>query len=309
MKTIFKLSTAFIGLIILLLFSCQQTETIEPELGKLVVKMTDAPFPKDSVKEARVKITKIEIAVIDTTKGMSAKQLELEKEKHKAKGSHGKDINYLDKETAGKTYITISSTEQVVNLLELSNGITKIISEANLPSGIYSQVILYITEGTIVTTKGMTYTIKLPNGSTEGIVINIAPTVMIIKGLQTTLLLDVDVSRSFLIKEKKKSVFDFQGFEFKPVIRAVNLSDCGKLVSKVVDSAGKAIDNAAVTLVYGTEIITTALTPKDGRGAIIGIPVGTYKVTCEKAGYKTTTTTDIKIDKDTTTELNFSLQK
>jgi hypothetical protein len=309
MKMIFKLMAAILGLTILLLFSCRENETIQPELGKLVVKMTDAPFPKDSVREARVKIVKIEIAVIDTTKGMSSKQLEQEKEKHKGMVSHGKNNSYLDKETFGKTYLTISTTEQVINLLELSNGITKIITEAHLPSGIYSQVVLYITEATIVTTKGTVYTVKLPSGSTRGIVINIVPTIMIVKGLQTTLLLDVDVNRSFIIREKKKSIFDFPGFEFKPVIRAVNMSECGKLVGKVADEGNKAIENAAVLLLYGNDTITTALTAKSGRCAIIGIPVGNYKVACEKDGYKKPAKIDAKIENDKTTEVNFQLLK
>ena len=94
MKKVKLLFGIILGLLIMFSKGCQDVEN--DQLGHLVVKITDAPFPIDMISDAMVSITKVEIRV----------------------KSEGEDEEY--------PFITVLEEAMEFNLLELRNGVTAI---------------------------------------------------------------------------------------------------------------------------------------------------------------------------------------
>jgi outer membrane receptor protein involved in Fe transport len=98
-----------------------------------------------------------------------------------------------------------------------------------------------------------------------------------------------------------------------PIIMVLVLSintfagNTGKIVGRVTDKAtGEALVSANI-LVVGTQ--RGAVTDIDGRFTIIGVSVGTCVVRASQVGYQQVDYTDVKINADQTTELNFLLNQ
>ena len=105
---------------------------------------------------------------------------------------------------------------------------------------------------------------------------------------------------------------------FKPVIRAVNLSQTGEIsgtvTEAVTEGVGASVKNAHLYLTteIGTDIdtIASAKTSNDGFYKIIGIPEGDYVLSCEKEEYESDPTSVIvNMLKGNKKAQNFTLTK
>lgn len=76
------------------------------------------------------------------------------------------------------------------------------------------------------------------------------------------------------------------GFNFKPVIRAINNSTAGTVKGTVSDTASVVLENASVWIKADTTI-ATAYTDSTGFYALPGIPEGTYYLYSTKENYDT----------------------
>lgn len=63
----------------------------------------------------------------------------------------------------------------------------------------------------------------------------IDPSIDVVGGLTAELLLDFDVSQSFVIQGNPAFPADIKGFIFKPTIKAANLSISGRLAGTITD--------------------------------------------------------------------------
>ena len=146
-----------------------------------------------------------------------------------------------DKKTGDDNFFVINLEENsTFNLLELSNGITTIIGEAEIPTGEYNEIRLHIVDAGIVLTDGTVFDLKVPSGDTSGLKIKIRPSLFIVNDAVSEVLLDFDVSRSFKSKgnfKDNKGKKKVNGFNFKPVVRAVNLTEAGEISGLVTDAA------------------------------------------------------------------------
>jgi hypothetical protein len=116
------------------------------------------------------------------------------------------------------------------------------------------------------------------------------------EGEDYELLLDFDVSRSFLVKGNPKKN-DIKGFMFKPVIRASNMALTGSLSGLVREDADDefVIKNARIYVISTediTDTIASGKSNKQGLYKIIGLPANSYNVSCEKDGYENTAGTE-----------------
>ncbi len=88
---------------------------------------------------------------------------------------------------------------------------------------------------------------------------------------------------------------------------SLQAGNTGKITGRVTDKAsGEAIVSANI-LVVGTQ--RGAVTDIDGRFSIIGVPAGTCTVRASQVGYQQIDYTDVRVNPDQTTELNFALSQ
>jgi len=267
----------FLLIIKFVIFSCFigcEKNEINDSMGRLLINLTDDPFVLDLIEEANISITKVEV---------------------RAKG-----------DSAGNPFITISEDTMKFNLLELRNGVTATLAEIDLPVGNYDLIRLYIDEASIKIKDGELYTLKVPSGAQSGIKIFIHPSISVIGGLTSELLLDFCLDKSFVLKGNMKTPAGIKGFNFKPVIRAVNNSFAGRISGFVTDTLNTKIVNAAVWLKKDT-IVATSYTDTTGYYAIIGIPAGSYSLFAVKENFDTLKIENIKIISGNNTIQNLTL--
>lgn len=279
-----------------LILSCSDSNDLPGDYGRLSVKLTDAPFPHDLVAEANVTIFKIEA---------------------RFKGDLEVDDNEMD---SAKTtmesdddneFVVLMENEVSVNLLNLTNGITENLVNTEVPMGSYDLIRVYVKGVNVVLTDGTTYDLKVPSGSQSGIKIFIDPELVVSGGLTTDLLLDFDVSKSFVAKGSTNNLASINGFNFKPVIKASNLSTTGTLKGVITEMSEEdtiGIEGVQVAVFIDDTQITSTFTDADGSYMIMGLEAGSYRVEVEKEGYSMQTASDIQLNAANKTIVDFELE-
>jgi Domain of unknown function (DUF4382)/Carboxypeptidase regulatory-like domain len=244
--------------------------------GRVIVRITDAPFDINSIESATVTITRVEIKKVG------------------------------DGISDGNAFVTLSDDTVTIDLIDLRNGITETLLDLEIPAGEYDMVRLYVDEaGLKLKDNADPYSVKVPSGRQTGIKIKIDPALEVAGGLTSELLLDVDLSRSFVLRG---NMHNNNGFIFKPVVRAANMTTAGRIVGMVTDTADVKIKEATVWLEQDT-VVATAFADTLGYYAIIGIPAGTYSISATKDGYDTVRFDGVNIVAGNKIVRNFELTK
>ncbi len=247
------------------------------QTGKIKIQLTDAPFPSDLVEEANVTISKIEVR--------------------------------KSSEHTGSPFVTLSEEEMSFNLLELTNGITDSLINMEIDTGSYDLMRLYVSDASIKLSDGTVFDLKVPSGAQSGIKVFFNPEITVAGGLTTELLLDFDVSKSFVAKGSLDSADGIKGFNFSPVIKAANMSTAGRLTGVVADTDTLAVSGAQVSILASDTTYTTSFTDENGEYAVLGIDAGTYDVIFAKDGYQSDTTHNVQIVAANATTLNVLLSE
>jgi len=255
---------------------CNKTQE-NNDSGRLVINVTDAPFPIDIIESASVTITKVEI--------------------RKA----GDGIS------DGSPFITLWEGSETFDLLDLRNGLKEELLDIEIPGGEYNLIRLYVEEAGLKIKDGDNFYVKVPSGKQTGIKVFINPGLIVEGGLTSELLLDFDLSRSFVMKGNMYTPAGIKGFNFKPVIRAVNNSTAGRVEGMVTDTAKVKIKEASVWVKQDT-VVASTIADTLGHYVIIGIPAGTYSVFAAKENYDTVMVEGVKIVAGNRTILDFILQ-
>ncbi|MCR9227500.1 MAG: DUF4382 domain-containing protein [Flavobacteriaceae bacterium] len=286
-KIIFSLLTTFA----LIFMGCSDDEGNGggPEgTGTLSVQLTDAPFPYELVAEANVTVYRVEARqVLDSDDDSDEQALTL------------------------SPFITLMEEDIEVNLLELTNGITQQLAEIEVPAGSYDQIRVYVKGVNVVLTDGTVYDLDVPSGDSSGIKVFVNPAITVSGGLSSDLLLDFDVSRSFVAKGNINTPAGVNGFNFKPVIKASNLSTAGTLsgnVSTIEEETAIGLFGAQVSVFAADTLNTTSFTDPDGNYAILGLEAGTYEVVSEFDGFIASDTLEVQIDAANITNQDFILE-
>ena len=261
------------GAALLFLAGCEQHIDEPAGEGRLVVKITDAPFPIDMIEEANVTITKVEIR--------------------------------SDNDTTGYPFITLFEGSEGFNLLELRNGVTAELVDMEIPAGEYNLIRLYVEDASLTVKDHGTHSVKVPSGAQTGIKIFVKPSLVVAGGLTAEVLLDFNLEKSFILQGNINSPAGIKGFIFKPVIRAVNNTTSG-IVEVVMDTDSLLLENAAVWIERDT-VVASAFTDELGYYAIPGIPSGTYSMYAVLEGYDTDSVTEVKILEGNLTVQDFML--
>jgi len=235
-----------------LMSGCNKTETTTDGMGRLSVKITDDPFNITSVESANVTISKIEIRKAGANEGDPFLELPIE--------------------------------PVTIDVFKLRNGITDELVNLEVPAGDYDLVRLFVDEANLkIKEIDEIFNMKVPSGEQTGIKVFINPVIHVEGGISAELLLDFDLSRSFVMRGHNAQ----NGFIFKPCIRASNISTSGRIEGVVTDNSQDkvGIENATVTLQKDAEEPVTALTDATGHYAFVGVPAGTYSMSAAMENY------------------------
>ena len=215
-----------LGTLSLLLVSGCDKANNDPN-GRLVISITDGPFPINFVESATVTITKIEI---------------------RKAGDGVPD---------GNPFLTVWEGTESFDLLQLRNGLVETLTDIEVPVGKYDLVRLYVDKAGLKIKDGGNFDVKVPSGSQTGIKIFIKPDLIVEGGLTAELLLDFDLSSSFVMRGNPDSPAGINGFIFKPVIRAANNTESGRIEGSVVDSEGAAIAEVMIEVMQHTRFFSS----------------------------------------------------
>ncbi|MFD2098198.1 DUF4382 domain-containing protein [Flagellimonas iocasae] len=278
-----------VTLAVLAFMGCSEDENtgnLGATTGRMTVQLTDAPFPFDMVAEANVTIFKVDARLKDTDDEMD--------------------------DSDESSFVTLMEEEITVNLLDLTNGVTEELADLEVPAGTYDLVRVHVRGINVVLTDDRSFDLTVPSGAQTGIKVFIEPGLTVAGGLSSDLLLDFDVSRSFVPKGNLNSVDGINGFNFKPVIKACNLSTAGTLSGTVVTMDGEEVvvlEDAQISILDASdEPITSGVSNIDGNYAIMGLEAGTYKVFASLNGYVDSEIVEVDIVAANKTELDFVLE-
>ncbi len=280
---------------VLILTSCSKSESSSPEMGSLSIQLTDAPFPHDMVAEANVTIFKIEARY------------------------HGDDEDYdgEGEENSGmdddsqSSFVVLMDEEITVNLLNLTNGVTETLVDMDIPAGVYDLFRVYVKDASIVLDDedGTTFDLKFPSGESSGVKIFIDPPLAVTGGLSADLLFDFDVCKSF-VPRGKIGAANFNGFNFKPVIKVSNLTTSGTLQGMITTQGETEVlplDGAQITVFQAGEEVTSTFSDETGGYVVMGLEAGMYDISVEIEGYDSQALEGVLIDAGNRTTANFEL--
>jgi hypothetical protein len=282
MKNLLKNGLMLFAGILVLTTSCTQNDSdgIGGGKGNLSLLLTDAPFPSSLVDETIVTIDKIEIRSTTAATASST--------------------------TTDSEYTVLYEGEgKPFNLLDLQNGVTKELVNADLEPGSYDFIRMHVTKAEVVLTDGTSFDLKIPSGSSSGLKIKITPELLIESGVESTIILDFDVSKSFIVQGNPKTPAGIKGFLFKPVLRAMCQQYTGVISGKVSENATTPVPIADATVeIYREDTVySSAQTDATGAYALVGLPALTYQMVFSKDGYTSVTVDGVIVKaKETTTQ-------
>ncbi len=249
--------------------------------GEVNIYLTDAPFPVDLVDKTFVTIDKVEIRKQET-------------------------------DTAEAKFVVLMNEAIDIDLLTLSNGVTELMASVDLEAGTYDMIRMHVTDSKVVLKNGTEYDLKVPSGSSSGLKVKISPSMEISNGQTADVLLDFDVSKSFVAKGNWQGGI-INGFNFKPVVRGVLLGMTGKIEGMVSDTTGTMLEDASVKVwmpgegMEADSLITSSFTNDEGKYQVIGVLSGTYYLTTELDSFMTDTVWNVNVSEGQSTQVDFVL--
>ena len=229
--------------------------------GTLQLLVTDKPYPVDLITSAEVSVSEVRVH----------------------------DADAADTQNDGDTgWTTIYDGDKTFDLIDLQNGRTDLLADANLPAGNYDQMRLIVTGGRVVLTDDSEFDLTVPSGEQTGIKLHFDFTVA--EGDSTVLLLDVDLSRAFtpVPAGKIADPATIREFKFQPSLgmRLINLLEAGSIAGTVTDAADAPLESVLVTAYDDSDAeVTSTVTDPDGTYVLSGLPAGTYTVEFSATGY------------------------
>ena len=227
--------------------------------GGLTVIVTDKPFAYDLVESAVVRVDQIRVH-------------------SDATGSSGFEVLY-------------SGPALEFDLLDLTNGVTQFLVDAQVPVGTYHQLRLHVLGGRLELIDGDVFStalgnLELTSTGTSGLKVFIDPPIEVVSSASSTLLIDFDLSKTFQAVPGNDPL-NATKFKLKPVVHAVNQSLTGEVRGVVEESNGAGgfvgVAKASVYLQpFGdpdpAHSIAATASAADGSYALIGVPPGTWDV-------------------------------
>jgi hypothetical protein len=179
---------------------------------------------------------------------------------------------------------TVNDSTATYDLLELTNGANAILADEQLPAGHYTQIRLYIGEGSNVVVDGVTYPLTIPSGTQSGLKLN--HPFEIEEDLLYELTLDFDAEES--INQTGSGQY-----MLNPVIRVEANAVSGSISGIITPASAEAL----VWTIAGSDTISTWADTLSGDFMLMAVPEGVYDVTIipNDTTYNDTTITDVVV--------------
>ena len=155
-----------------------------------------------------------------------------------------------------------------VNLLDLTNGVTALLGDAELPAGQYDQIRLVLGDENVVVVDGVEHDLRVPSGRQSGFKIQHVFTIA--EGETYAAILDIDAARSVHRTGHGQ-------YMLRPVMRM-------HARARVAHIGGTVLPLAAAPLVWtvaGPDTVQTFADPLSGHFRLMALPEGTYDVHIE----------------------------
>ena len=221
--------------------------------GKLVLRVTDKPFDHSMVERAVVRVRRVDV--------------------HSERGFQ----------------TVYSGPGMAFDLLTLQAGVTSTLIDVDLPVGDYDQIRLYINSAELGLTNGKVYStsngnLQLTSLDTSGLKLKVSPPVTVVSGLDSTLLLDFDMSKTFHAVPANDPL-NAKKFQLHPHIKVTNVSDSGTVRGVVSedDGFGQTVPVVGATVYLmppgvtdPTQSLASTGSVAGGAYALLGVTPGTY---------------------------------
>lgn len=184
------------------------------------------------------------------------------------------EVNNQADEDTTKGWVVISEPDKRYNLLELINGSQEVLGEAELETGIYSQIRLILGDDNTIVVNDSTYNLQTPSAQQSGLKLNINADIK--EGMTYTLMLDFDVSRSIVVRGQGGATNET--YLLKPVIRAYAQAETGT-ISGIIEPAES--EPWVYAIVDEDTVASTRAEVNTGEFKLLGLPSNTYLVSVE----------------------------
>jgi len=209
-------------------------------------------------------------------------------------------VEILSADDDGHIVLSEDGTDGFVNLLDLQGDATRPIAEADIEPGSFSQLRLFVEAARVKLADGYSFRdgstemdLKVPSGAQTGIKLNLRSEdggpLEVVPG-ETVLVLDFDVSESFVLLGNPNTPAGIRGVNFKPTIRVTGY-DVAASISGTISTAleGMSVEGLTVRAtptdpgtVAGYQSETgTAVTDEGGAYTISYLVPGSYEVTVD----------------------------
>lgn len=204
-RHVFRLSAATMLALAVAAFNACSDSTSTAH-GTLVVKLTDAPFPTDSVDSVNIFVVRVDARVADADSGAAA-------------------TGVADDSASMGGWQTVATPNDTINLLSYQSGATLTLGSGSLAEGTYSGFRLVIDpakswirlKSGAVLSGTSNPNVSFPSAARSGIKIVLSGPVVIEPNGTTTMIVDFDVANSFVMRGASITQ---NGLLFKPVIQA-----------------------------------------------------------------------------------------
>lgn len=192
------------------------------------------------------------------------------------------------RESPNAGFVTLYSGAPLeIDLLHLRNGVTQQLVHADVPAGTYDQIRLVISDAHLQLIDGDEFSTALGNlhltsTGTSGLKLFISPPLQVVDGVARTLLLDVDLTKTFhAVPANDPLSANF--YMLKPVIHVADLSTTGEVRGTVREDDGAGgligVENATVYVLppgeHDLELADfSTATEFDGSFAFLGVDPG-----------------------------------
>jgi len=153
----------------------------------------------------------------------------------------------------------------VINLLDLTGGVTHLLADTELAAGKLNQIRLVLGGANSVVVNGTSFTLQTPSAQQSGLKLQVNEDLE--AGTDYIFLLDFDVEQS-VVKAGESG-----NYILKPVIR-VSTQEAGSIIGSIHPTTHQAL----VVATNGTSTVS-AYTDTDGKFQLHGLSAGTYMVT------------------------------
>jgi len=170
-------------------------------------------------------------------------------------------------DTAEDGWVSIGNvTPRIINLLDLTGGVTVMLADNQIPSGYLGQIRLILGEHNTVVKNGVTYELRTPSAQQSGLKLKIDQTLQ--PGITYDFLIDFDVEHSIVVAGNSGNI------NLHPVLRVTANAVSGAIKGEVSSAGFRSL----ISVTVGGVVVTT-YTNANSAFMLHGLPAGSYTLT------------------------------